>query len=169
MGQLSKFFPTVPTTSVYNIYGHYTPTQCENRMCRTTQQFFCNYSQQGNSRTWMLIIFSTQFSSTSQHSRLYATSPNQPSRVSLDRPAVHLTNEQQDAPSYYATSLLTASYLSRSRTIQESTELALAIPVRKLNDTSCWYFRKWTHKRIPRKIRGILSNTLTCQVESFIF
>ena len=161
MGQLSKFFPTVPTTSVYNIYGHYTPTQCENRMCRTTQQFFCNYSQQTNSRTWMLRIFS--------HSRLYATSPNQPSRVSLDRPAVHLTNEQQDAPSHYATSLLTVSYLSRSRTIQKSTELALDIPVRKLNDTSCWYFRKWTHKRIPRKIRGILSNTLTCQVESFIF
>ena len=140
MGQLSKFFPTVPTTSVYNIYGHYTPTQCENRMCRTTQQFFCNYSQQTNSRTWMLRIFS--------HSRLYATSPNQPSRVSLDRLAVHLTNEQLDAPSYYATSLLTASYLSRSRTIQESTELALAIPVRKLNDTSCWYFRKMNHKKI---------------------
>ena len=111
------------------------------------------YSQQTNSRTWMLRIFS--------HSRLYATSPNQHSRVSLDRPAVHLTNEQQYAPSYYATSLLTASYLSRSRTIQESTELALAIPVRKLNDTSCWYFRKRTHKKIPCQIRGIFSNTLT--------
>ena len=115
-------------------------------------------------------IFSTHFlphHNTANYRTLLQT--NLHVYLLIVKSAVHFSNEQQDAPSYYATSLLTASYLSRSRTIQESTELALDIPVRKLNDTSCWYFRKWTHKRIPRKIRGILSNTLTCQVESFIF